>query len=449
MANPGYVRSTDGNNADNGSTWALANADFSGAIADAAAGDAIYASQAHAGTYAAATTLTFPGTKTAPNKIACVNDAAEPPTALATGGSEGTAGSTAYTMNINGSFYCYGMRFYSSNNGNGALGLCQGDGNAQIYENCAFELTNTGTATGRILLGSTSNANESYLELVNCTFRFGNVGHGIRMAPTRFCRIKGGSLDAASAAITTFVNAVSGSSVNLEVVGFDFSNAASTLNLWITGETADGYVEFRNLRLPASWSGGLIGGAIVTPGFRIAMYNSDNADTHYRVWIEDFAGTIRDETTLVMTGGAADEQSQAIAWKMTSNAGTNPYVAPLVSDDMVMRNTAVGSALTLTVDILHDSATALTDLDIWMEVEVLGTSGVPVSTLVTNKCGLLTTPGDHTTSSENWTTTGLTNPNKQKLTVSITPQEYGEVRARVCLGKASTTVYVNAEFTLS
>jgi len=37
MANPGYVRSTDGSNADNGSTWALANADLAGAMADHAA----------------------------------------------------------------------------------------------------------------------------------------------------------------------------------------------------------------------------------------------------------------------------------------------------------------------------------------------------------------------------------------------------------------------------
>jgi hypothetical protein len=41
MANPGYVRSTDGSDADNGSTWALANATLAGAMTDAAAGDRI------------------------------------------------------------------------------------------------------------------------------------------------------------------------------------------------------------------------------------------------------------------------------------------------------------------------------------------------------------------------------------------------------------------------
>ena len=54
-----YVRSTDGNNADNGSTWALAKATIAGAAAIDAAGDTVFVSDAHAESTAGAVTLTF------------------------------------------------------------------------------------------------------------------------------------------------------------------------------------------------------------------------------------------------------------------------------------------------------------------------------------------------------------------------------------------------------
>ena len=71
-----YVRSTDGDNADNGSTWALAKATLAGAFAAAAAGDTIWVSQAHAETQGSAMTLTSPGTVANPCYVMCGNDAA-------------------------------------------------------------------------------------------------------------------------------------------------------------------------------------------------------------------------------------------------------------------------------------------------------------------------------------------------------------------------------------
>jgi hypothetical protein len=41
-----------------------------------------------------------------------------------------------------------------------------------------------------------------------------------------------------------------------------------------------------------------------------------------------------------------------------------------------------------------------------------------------------------------WTTTGLSSPVKQKMESTFTPQEKGTYIARVCLGRASTTLYV-------
>src|SRR3990167_9027284 len=87
-----YVRSTDGSDADTGATWALAKASLAGAFAAASAGDTIYVSQVHAETQASAMTLTSPGTAASPVRVLCVNDAAEPPTALATTATVTTTG---------------------------------------------------------------------------------------------------------------------------------------------------------------------------------------------------------------------------------------------------------------------------------------------------------------------------------------------------------------------
>ncbi len=55
----------------------------------------------------------------------------------------------------------------------------------------------------------------------------------------------------------------------------------------------------------------------------------------------------------------------------------------------------------------------------------------------------LTTPADQTAGSATWTTTGLTNPNKQRLVVTFTPQKKGWMIGRVYLAKGSKTIYVD------
>ena len=43
----------------------------------------------------------------------------------------------------------------------------------------------------------------------------------------------------------------------------------------------------------------------------------------------------------------------------------------------------------------------------------------------------------------------MSNPNKQKLSVTFTPQQIGTIKCRVCLAKTSKTVYVDPIATLS
>jgi len=441
-----YVRSTDGDNADNGSTWALAKATLAGAAAIDAAGDTIYVSQAHSESTAAAITIALAGTAANPVKVICGNDAAEPPTSAASTAIVATTGASNIT--IGGSCYVYGVGFICATSGAGSIGLGNSAALKQTYESCIFNL-NGANSSSRIRIGTTSPSNPGEIAWNDCDIKFSNTAQGIEGQHGQFTWRGGSLLSGGSNPVAIFLNGAQSNRIAFTwiIKDVDLVNAASTLNLFTAGSNGT-RGRIANCKLPASWSGSLITGTLI-PYDRISMYNCDSGPTNYRLWIEDYAGAITSETTLVRTGGATDGTTP-ISWKMVSNASTNEYVAPLVSDPISVWQETVGSSITATIEILCDSATNLTDAEVWVEVEYLGTSGYPLGSVASDhRATILTTAADQTTSSTTWTTTGMANPNKQKLSVTFTPQEKGLLTARVYLAKTSTTIYVDPEITVS
>lgn len=437
-----YVRSTDGSNADSGATWALAKADLTGAAAIDAAGDTIWVSDNHAETTAATITLNFAGTLTSPVRVLCGDDAAEPPTALATTASVAVTGSS--NININGSLYCYGIFFDCAN----ILTLCGSSANqVQTYESCKFKVNGGGSA-GQIALAAGSN--QTYkTTLINCTFEFGHVNNTpITMRGDAY--IRGGNFAGTSNSPSTavFQFDVDRTAGRMVADGLDFSNLGSTVSLFRGGATpiSSGKAVLRNCRLPASWSGSLCSAAPASPGQRYEMWNCDSADTNYRIWIEDYAGSIKHSSAIYkdsFSGGT----KHSYVFASTANA-EYPFIH-LVGPDFFADNATTGSSVTATVEIVTDGVT-LKDDECWLEVMYLGTSGVPLGTWITDcKADVLATAANQTTSTETWTTTGLASPTKQKLSVTFTPQEAGYIIGRVVLAKASTTVYVDPQITLT
>ena len=153
------------------------------------------------------------------------------------------------------------------------------------------------------------------------------------------------------------------------------------------------------------------------------------------------------ETVIVRTGGASDGDTP-ISFEMVSSANTK-FFHPLETPEMGRRQNSIGSAITVTVEVVTDGVT-LTDADAWLEVQYLGTSGFPQGSMVSDRAAdVLATPANQTTSSETWTTTGLAAPVKQKLAVTFTPQEKGMILAKVMLARPSTTMYVDPVLTVS
>lgn len=432
-----YVRSTDGNNADDGLTWATAKADLHGPTW--AAGDTIYVSQAHAQSGAAAANIAIAtaGTAASPTRIIGCNDAAEPPTAVSTGA---TASSTTNgLLQITGSCYVYGLQFDHGTGANAStlsINYVASAQAVQVYEQCKFNCNVTSSA-GRIGIGVNSGSVScAEITLRGCEVKFANAGQALGYSNVRF-RWDGGGITAGGTALTGSLfknNNGTGRLTELLLTGVDLSNLGAACSIF-DATTAQKSMA-RNCKLPASWSGSLTTGTIV-PGCRCEMYDCASGDTHHSFWIEDYPGSVREESTIVRTGGAARSM------KFVTNANAEYPSMPLIGPEVFIPNTATGSSVTVEAEIITDNVT-LTDAEIWIEVAAKTTSGSTQSTWNRDVvASILATPANQTTSSETWTTTGLTTPVKQKLSVSFTPQEEGAFIARVVVCKASTTVYVD------
>jgi hypothetical protein len=436
-----YVRSTDGNNADSGATWALAKADIVGAAAIDAGGDTVWLSQAHAETTAAAIAPSWNATSL---RILCGDDAAEPPTALATAATITTTGNSNITIGAAGQFYGYGFSIIAGSGASGTATIALAAAGRAEFESCNFQLASTGTAS-RI---TTTSSNRSVL-LRNCGFKFAAAAQGFEVAGAiMYLDIEGGSLLSGGTSPTAFLVGT-GSANKVRVYGLDLTNANAAINL-AADSSANNNVSFVACKLPASWSGQLNSS---TPGNGSVyeMINCDSGATNYIYQRKTFYGLITSETTLVRTGGASDGTT-SLSWKMASNASAGVFfpVSSLETGKITIWNDTVGSSVTATVELLHDSVTALKDNEIWIEVRYPSSIATPLGAIASSAmANVLATPANVASSSVTWMTTGMTNPNKQKMSVSFTPQMKGPVYVTVYVAKASYTVYVDPVVTLS
>lgn len=424
-----YVKNT-GSNTSPYDTWAKAATTLQAACTGSANGDRIFVSSAHT---QSATNYTnafgAASTSAIPAQIYSVNDSAEPPTALAAGATITTTAGRLIWNNI-GFTRVSGLTLASGGD------LLTFFGSRPIFENCTFRLNVSGAQ-----IHTNDNAPVSDIRWVNCWFNPTFSNQVITSAGGLIWT--GGGLLAGSAAITSLLG-VGRAPMYLD--SLDLSAAASNLDISTSGDSR-AFARISNSKLPASWTGDVQGGGVIGIGSRFEMFNCDSGSTNYRLRIRDYAGTIRDETTIVRTGGASDGATP-LSWKMVSNTNASFGVSPLRSSDIAVWNDAVGNSKTVTIEVITDNVT-LTDKECWLDVVYLSETGNPLGTIASDACGLLSTPANQTGSSETWTTTGLTTPIKQKLSVTFTPQKVGFIYAVVHLARASTTVYVDPKITVT
>ncbi len=435
-----YLSSVDGSDSDTGLTWALAKATLVAAATAAGAGGIVYIDNAHAETQASAMTITSPGTAASPTRYICVSRAGnpEPPTALSTTATVSTTG--ANTIRVDGCGYFYGIAFKAGSSSNAAnilTAFAQSVPHALWFDTCILNLNNTGGAL--IGFGQAANGESMLVRLTNTVLNFGSTSQLARCYSGNFIWEKTASAITGSAP-TVFMDVglsnSNGPAINIR--GVDLATITGTL--FNVGVNIVGRVVVENCKLGS-------GVAITTGthpgqgGPEIIVSNCDSADTNYRFAKVTYQGTITQETTIKRTGGSSDGTT-GFCRKLVSTANSKIY-SPLETLPVTFWNETVGS-VTVEAEVVTDNVT-LTDAEAWIEVEYLGTSGFPLSLAASDRVADLVfgTPANQTTSTVTWTTTGLSTPVKQTLSVTFTTTGKGPIRARVMLAKASTTIYVD------
>lgn len=418
-----------------GVDWANAFTTLAASITGAVAGDRFLVAHDHSETTSGNIVLTFPGTLAAPNVIQCVNR------------SSGNANNTAVVastgsslIDTNGVIYVDGVTFScgsGSSNGNQRFG--QLASYKQRYKNIV-SASNTTNPSVYPQVGANNSVLFGACVIENSVIKFGNSGQGIVCvnADAEFISC---SLDVSVAAPSTclFRSATNGREPKITVSGCDFSNASTAVAIFQNAGV--GRPVIRNSKLPSGWTGNLVLSGAIGAGYRAEMHNCYAGSAHYEFFAVDYAGTIRDEKTVVKTGS-----SPFGSFKMVSSSTASYPVVTLDTTEFAKYNTST-SSITATVEIVLDSATSLKDDEIWLEVSYPGASG---QTIVTDaKASVLATASNQESSSAGWTTTGLSTPLKQKLSVTFTPSAAGWLQAKVRLAKPSTTVYVDPMLTVA
>jgi hypothetical protein len=364
-------------------------------------------------------------------------------------------------MTLGGFAYAHGITFSAS------------DGTAQAYLNvgasgalhgwyfssCKLILGNSHASSVMRLSGTAaSNSDDSYTVLDNTTVKFANASAGIDCVRNFLWKNTASAIDTDGAIPTSlFRESLSGEAGRVVVSGVDLSSIDTGNYLVAPLSTGSSQTHvFSNCKLGSGFA--VKSGDIAGWSQKIILENCDSGDTNYRNELWTFGGSVVTETTIKRTGGASDGTTGFCRKVATLSSGVS-FASPLRCPPIVGWNETTGSAITLEVEILHDSATNLEDDEVWLEVEYLGTSGYPLGlvaddktstplTSVVNGAGNGTAQGAGT-GTGNWTTTGLTNPNSQKLSVAVTPQEKGPWRATVCVAKTNYTLYYCPKVTVA
>lgn len=433
-----FLNSVDGSDSNGGTSWSDEKLTLgTGIAAIDAAGDRVLIDTAHSGTEATIN-YTSPGTPANPIQFLSVTPTGASGISSLTAGADIICSGT--TFNILGSLYAYGITWRSTTASSVVIQFSALNGDVQRHDSCNFEVTGAGGST-TIFFGGTTTGGGAAVELRDCTFKLGAAAQRIEYAT--HLAIRGGSWQSGGTAPTALFKQIDGLRGGLLLVeGTDFTNAGTAVNLHSTGQGGVRAV-FRDIIMAASWTGVPIADASLREGMEVEVWNYRIGSTYHRFWLKNSRCQLTPETTIVRTGGASDDVG-SYSVKMVTTANVAYPSTAARSMELVAPNSTTGSNVTITCEIIHDSVTALDDDEIWLEVEE------PDGTVTTDAmASVIATPAAQTSSSETWTTTGLTNPNKQALSVTINPSRAGNLLCRVVCAKPSKTLYICPKLTVA
>lgn len=474
---PTYRVINTGSSGNDGSSWALSKDKLTSFDSvDVADDTALLASTHSESTAGANIVYLFAGTTGAPTRILSVSTSSENPAFCTKGAAIATTGTA--DIRVAGHVYVNGVSLTTSDAASlGSIVLNNTTtGAKQVYENCDFYIRGTHGAA-ILTLGSATNGNGCSTSMKNCTFRLSSTGQQVQLNAVV-------DLEKVSFAVGSLISAAGvfnvggGSNTGFaDIRNSDFSNLSASASLVATPPaTRNGEVRFLNCTLPVGWAttGNLLAGASLSGNFRAEMHNCSAGTTKIFQRVETGFGSSSDSQTIYRTAGLV-LAGIPVSFKITGSASAKYPSARFDSAPMARHYPGdaaedaafvAGATKTVTVELLHDigvtagqgagSGFAFRNDEVALEVSFFNTAGASIYDTVTNlpkdgsgKPDPLVAPTDIPSSTAAWTTTGMTTPAKQKISLDITPQEKGTIVARLVMMKAGKVVYACGKMTVS
>jgi hypothetical protein len=181
---------------------------------------------------------------------------------------------------------------------------------------------------------------------------------------------------------------------------------------------------------------------------RVFVFDCSSGDEHYKLEYHDAFGSLTTDVAVYANDGAQYDGTNRCSWKIVTTANCS-YYTPFVSPWIDVYNDDIATAITPYLEALRDnSTTALNDDEVWGEWAYKGTASSTKTTMVNDRKALEAAAAnqDAGVGTSGWT--GGTSSDwsgKLEAPASFTPAEKGHIRARMCVGLPSATVYVDPQ----
>lgn len=363
------------------------------------AGDTIYVAANHAETTGSAVSWAIQSgiSGSAQTNIICVDQSGSGHVPPASGDIRATAsftitGNFALTLG-GGNIYVYGIAFNlqsgGSNNQSHTLGTTFAS--TQRFEACAFNLLSSANSSL-----SMNTAAGGVIEWINTTISFGN--NAVAVTPRgKFIWRDTASAFSGTAPATVFLTD-NANFLNVYFDGVDLSGLGAAKVILIS--SVGGRFQAVNCKLSASMALPTLGGTNYFDT-RIDFINCDSAGSTVRSESHSGELTLTTETALVHTSGASDGAT-AYSWKCLtySNVKWQQFATTF---PIAIWNAATGSSKTVSFEAIVNAAAVLNNDQLWMDVQYLGTaSSALVSLASSSKANFLATATAVTASTQAW-----------------------------------------------
>lgn len=418
-----------------GTSWATAKKTLASGIALAtASGDVVKISHTHQETIAANTNLT------AAANVAVVSvdkTAADVPTEM--DGTSAYLGSATYSISILGAFkvFYFGVAFRPT-----SFTPAYTDGAHCEFEKCKIWLQ--AGASNRLNCGA-AGAGNGYVKFKSCDIQFTTAGQQIayNCATPEFI---GCTFNAGTAPTVLIADADRAAASDVLFEGCDLSIVTGTL---VSGtQLQKTTYRFVNCKIGS----GVTPLGTASPANRssadVWLFNCASGDESFRLAHYNALGSTVIDTTIYANDNPTYDGTNKCSWKISTTANSSfytPYVSPWLD-----KYHAGTSAITPYLEVLREGSTTAYQTDeVWAEFSYQGTTGVPLASFASDRMALLGSPANQDSSSK--ASTDWTGENasawfgKLDSGSAITPAEIGHLRARVCLGEPSITLYVDPQ----